>query len=98
MFINKNNLLSINKLISGPIHKGPQQLHLSHQLCQPEVDVLVVQEGGTESHPLPDIVNSLVDDVDHAGDTDSAGSEPLLLELDHLVSKTQSYKVLTWQG
>ena len=86
----RNNLLSLNIFIRSPVHEGPQQLHLSQQLCQPEVDVLVVQERGTKCLSLSDIVNSLVDDVDHGCEAHSTGSKPLLLELDHLVGETHA--------
>ena len=93
-----NSLLSGNIFIRSPVHEGPQQLHLSQQLCQPEVDVLIVQERGTKCLPLSDIVNSLVDNIDHGCEAHSTGSKPLLLELDHLVGETQAYQERRYQS
>merc|ERR1719210_1584332 len=85
------DVLSSHVVVCRSVQPRPEHLHLCEQLCQTEVDVLVIQQRRSERLPLPGVSNRIVDDVDTGGEADSCCCQPLLLELHHLVGETHSF-------
>ena len=85
------NLLSGDMLVSGPVKPCPQHLHLSHQLGQLEVDVLVVEQRLTEGLSLLEVLDGLRDDVVHGLHAERGARQPLLLELKHLICEAHAW-------
>merc|ERR1712212_849457 len=86
-------------VVSCPVQPRPQHLHLSEQFCQAEVNVLVVQERGSECLALPSVGDGVIDDVDTGGEADGRCCQPFLLELHHLVSEAHTFlpnDILGW--
>ena len=77
-------------LVSGPVKSCPQHFHLGHQLCQLEVDVLVVKQRLPEGLPLLEILDGLSYDVVHGLHAEGGAGQPLLLELKHLISEAHA--------
>merc|ERR1719370_2588916 len=85
------DVLSSHVVVGCSVQPRPEHLHLGEQLCQTEVDVLVVQQRSSERLSLPGVRNCIVDDVDTGREADSRCCQPLLLELHHLVGETHPF-------